>query len=77
MKTFTAAIFALGLMSVAACDANDGPIEEAAEDIDNVIEPNVDSGSDVGEAVGDAADSIGDAAEDVADDVEDAVSSPQ
>jgi len=77
MKFLTAAIFTLGLMSVAACDANDGPIEEAAEDIDNVIEPNVESESEVGPAVEDAADDISDAAEDVADDVEDTVDTPQ
>ena len=69
MKTIFASLFAVGALSLAACDANDGPAEEVAEDIDNVVEPRVEDGSD---AVDEAADAIGDAAEDAADDVEDA-----
>ncbi|MEO0981809.1 MAG: hypothetical protein AAFX03_04070 [Pseudomonadota bacterium] len=69
MKTIFASLFAVGVLSLAACNANDGPIEEVAEDMDYVVEPHVEDSSD---AMDDAADAIGDAADDAADTVEDA-----
>lgn len=76
MKSLYAALFALGAISLAACDGGDGPVEEVGEDIDNVVDPQVGDGDDAGEALEDTADDIGDAAEDAGDEVEDAVDDP-
>ncbi|MEM1106930.1 MAG: hypothetical protein AAGH87_11130, partial [Pseudomonadota bacterium] len=63
-------LLALGALSLTACDANDGPVEEFAEDVDNVVEPRIESAEDQLE---NAADEM----EETADAVEDAVDTPQ
>lgn len=50
------AIAGVAAIALAACDANDGPLEEAAEELDNSIEETVDAAEDAGDAVEDAAD---------------------
>ena len=45
----TLLIAGVGLMTVAACDTNDGPAEEMGEQIDNTIDETADSAEELGE----------------------------
>ena len=47
-----------GLAILAACDAHQGPLEEAGEDLDNVVEETTDAAQDVGDKVEDTASDI-------------------
>jgi hypothetical protein len=59
MKTLAALLLALGLsLGLTACD--EGPLEEAGEEVDEAFE-------DAGDGIDDAADSIEDAADDLND----------
>jgi len=41
MKMLRVALTASGALALAACGPGDGPVEEAVEEVDNVIEPQV------------------------------------
>ena len=70
MKIIAAALVATGVL--AACDANQGPMEEAGESIDEAVD-NMDQPDTVGESIDNAADETADAVEDAADDIDGAI----
>jgi hypothetical protein len=62
----TAALFLGG------CDATDGPIERAAEDVEESVDGNDTLVEDVGEAVDEAGDNIEEAVDNAADEIDEA-----
>lgn len=58
-KFFLIALTCIGLVTLQACDTNEGPLEETGENIDNAVD-------DAGDAIDDAADDAEDAIDDAA-----------
>lgn len=72
MKISVIAAAASGLFVMAACEAEQGPLEEAGEEMDRIVEDTTGSMNDAQSDLENAADDIGDSIEDAADDLEDA-----
>lgn len=61
------------LFPLAACEREEGPMEEMGESLDNAVDDLKDNTDDLGDNLEDAADDLGDAVEDAGEDLEDAV----
>ena len=70
VKIIAASLIAAGVL--AACDSNDGPMEEAGESIDQAVDE-IDGPDTLGESIEEAADDTADAFEDAADDIDGAI----
>ncbi len=56
-----AALFGLGTIAgVSGCDTNEGPFEEAGEQVDDAVDETQDAADDAGDEIEDAADDIDD-----------------
>lgn len=69
-RIIAASLIAVGML--AACDRNDGPIEQAGEFIDEAMDE-MNKPDTLGEALEEAADETADAIDDAADDVDGAI----
>jgi hypothetical protein len=69
LRLIAAAALGTAGLSLAACDANDGPAEEMGESLDNAAD-------ETGDAFDDAADSTEDAFDDMADEIDDGIDEP-
>ncbi len=61
------------LLPLAACEREEGPMEEMGESLDDAVDELKGDTEDLGEHLEDAADDLGDAIEDAGEDLEDAV----
>lgn len=70
MKVIAAAVLATSML--AACDTNDGPMEEAGESVDEAVEQ-IDGPDTLEESIDEAAEDTSDAIEEMGDDIDGAV----
>lgn len=72
MKYLLLAVGFAALGVTAACDAGDGPIEQAAEDVDESLDTDKSVGDEIGEAIDETGEEIDQAAENAEQAIDDA-----